>query len=177
MLLFHIDAIFRIAFTVLLLELFQDVEADNRTMAYVWIAILTVIWYISQLFKELALNRSYLIATRIKSGLAMLLYAKLSKMTNFVLNSSEQIAKITNLIANDLCVLEARAPILINALVFPFLVIATTIVMVVRVGWPAFAGLAVIVVFIPIMMCISNKNREILTNVNGLKDKRITITT
>lgn len=146
-------------------------------MAYVWIAILTVLWYLSQLFKELALNRSYLMATRIKSGLAMLLYAKLSKMTSFVLNSSEQISKITNLIANDLCVLEARAPILINALAFPFLIICVTIVLILRVGLPALAGLGVILIFIPIMMCISNKNREILTTVNGLKDKRITITT
>ena len=106
----------------------------------------------------------------------MLLYAKLSKMTSFVLNSSEQISKIINLIANDLCVLEARAPILIHTLMTPMLMIGVTIILLIRIGWPAIVGILMILLCIPIMLCISNKNREILTGVNGLKDKRVQIT-
>ena len=87
-LLFHIDGLFRLAFSVIILHLFDAVAADNKTIAYIYVAILTVIYYISQLFKELGLNIGYLLASRIKSSFSMLLYAKLSKLTSYVLNSS-----------------------------------------------------------------------------------------
>ena len=86
--LFHISIIFRVAFSLLFLDLLHAVEANDRTMAYIWIAILSVIFYIYQLFHEQGLNRSYILGTLIKSALAMLLYAKVSKMTSFVMNSS-----------------------------------------------------------------------------------------
>ena len=156
---FHISTTFRVAFSVLILELFHAVEANDQTMGYVWIAILTVLWYLYQITNEVGLTFSHLMGTRLKSALAMLLYAKVSKMTSFVLNSSEIISKITNLIANDLVVLEARVPVIMHAFVFPYLVIAVTILLVVRIGWPALTGIAVIIITIFIMLCVSGKNR------------------
>jgi len=87
-LLFHIDAVFRLAFSVFLLKLFQSAENNFKTMAYIYVAILSVFWYFSQLFKELATNTSNLLSIKIKSALAMLLYAKLSKLTSYVVNNS-----------------------------------------------------------------------------------------
>ena len=115
--------------------------------------------------------------TRLKSALAMLLYAKVSKMTSYVLNTSEMISKITNLIANDLVVLESRVPIIIHLFVFPFLFIATLVLLLVRIGWPSLIGMAIVALTIPLMLFISGKNKEILTGVNALKDKRVQMTT
>ena len=50
-LLFHIDGIFRLAFSLLLLNLFEAVKEDNDSLAYIYVAILTVIWYLAHLFK------------------------------------------------------------------------------------------------------------------------------
>ena len=92
----------------------------------------------------------------------MLLYAKISKMTSFVLNSSEQIAKIINLIANDLTVLEQRTAILIHISVFPMMLIGVTIILYVRIGWPSLIGVLLILLIIPIIIKISSINAAIL---------------
>ena len=106
----------------------------------------------------------------------MLLYAKISKMTSFVLNSSEQIAKIINLIANDLTVLEQRTAILIHISVFPMMLIGVTIILFVRIGWPSLIGVLLILLIIPIIIKISSINAAILKEVNALKDKRVLAT-
>jgi hypothetical protein len=85
---FHIDGIFRLIFSGLLLHLFEAVQDDNRSLSYIYVAILTVIWYLSQLFKELGINRSYLLASRAKSALAMLLYVKINGLTSVILKGS-----------------------------------------------------------------------------------------
>ena len=107
----------------------------------------------------------------------MLLFAKLSKMTSYVLNSSEQISKIINLIANDLTVLEARAPIILHTTMFPMMIIGVTIILYIRIGWPSLIGILIIIISIPVMLLISAKNGAILKAVNALKDKRVQITT
>ena len=67
-----------------------------------YVAVLSVFWYFSQLFKELATNTANLLSIKIKSALAMLLYAKLSKLTSYVVNNSEHRHKLPNLLSNVL---------------------------------------------------------------------------
>jgi hypothetical protein len=98
--LFHIDVLFRLAFSALIIELFRAAQNDELRLAYIYVAILTIFWYLSTLFKELGMNTSYLLSIKIKSAFAMLLYAKLSKLTSHVLNVSEHRDKITIMIAN-----------------------------------------------------------------------------
>ena len=174
--LFHIDAIFRLAFSILILDLFEAVKEDEKTLAYIYVAVLSVIWYLSQLFKEHGLNKAYIVAAKIKSALAMLLYAKVYKMSSFVLRNSHQISRITNLVANDLTVMEQRAAILMHITVFPMLFVGVTIILLLRIGWPSLVGLAVLLLSIPLTIKISSINKEILTQVNIRKDKRVQMT-
>ena len=126
-------------------------------MAYIWVAILTVIWFLSQLFKELGLNASYLLASRIKSGVSMLAYAKLSKVSPFVLNH-EKLGWISNLVANDLSIIEQRTPILLHSFTFPFMLIASAILLVIRIGWYGRIGIGIVLVAIPFSWVISYCN-------------------
>ena len=84
----------------------------------------------------------------------MILYAKISKQTTFILNPNE-VSKITNLIANDLAVIESRVPTLLNAFAFPFMVVGITIILFVRIGWPCLIGVALNLLIIPLTRKIS----------------------
>jgi hypothetical protein len=171
-LLFHIDVIFRLAFSVFILRLFQSVEKGEKAMAYIYVGILTGVWYLSQLFKELGMNSAYLLSIRIKSAFAMLLYAKLSKLSSYVLNVSEHRYKIPNLIANVLTLIEQRTAIILQISVFPAMMIGITVILYLRIGWPCFVGIALILLIIPIIITISSKKAEYLFIVNKMKDKR-----
>lgn len=115
-------------------------------------------------------------ASRAKSALAMLLYVKINNMTSYVLKGSHQAVKITNLIANDLIVIEQRSAIMIHALCFPMMVLGVGVILFIRIGWPSLIGMAIFILAIPICICIASRNFDILKNVNALKDKRVQIT-
>ena len=118
------------------------------------------------------MNSAYLLSIRIKSALAMLLYAKLSKLSSYVLNVSEHRYKIPNLIANVLTIIEQRTAIILQISVFPAMIIGITVILYLRIGWPCFVGIALILLVVPIIITISSKKSEYLFICNQFKDKR-----
>lgn len=82
------DALCRLGYSALIMYLFQAVIDNNTQLAYIYIAILVLLWYLSQLFKQSGCILTYTLASNIKAGLAMLLYAKISKTTAYVIKSS-----------------------------------------------------------------------------------------
>jgi len=91
----------------------------------------------------------------------MLLYAKISKMTNYVIKNSE-IGKITNLLASDFGVIEQRLGLFLNSFSFPIVLIGCTILLVVRLGWPGVLGIVMVTLIIPISNAISKRNGSII---------------
>jgi len=85
---FNMDAVFRISFSVAILYLFQAVNSNNYTQAYILSAVLIILWYGSQLMKQSACVVTYILGSQIKGALAMLLYTKISKLTSYVLKNS-----------------------------------------------------------------------------------------
>ena len=73
----------------------------------------------------------------------MLLYTKISKLTSFVIRSSS-LGKITNLLSNDLSIIEMRMQTLLMSTVFPVTLLGILILLFIRIGWPAFVGFAII---------------------------------
>ena len=98
------DALFRICFSVVILYVFEAVEGGHLAQAYGLIVVLILLWYMSQLSRQTAFIQGYYLASHIKASLAMLLYSKISKITSFVIKSSE-LGKITNLLSNDLSII------------------------------------------------------------------------
>ena len=101
---FIIDSLFRLGFSVVILYLFESVTDNNLKMAYIYTGVLLILWYCSQLMKQSGCVVTYILASQIKAALAMLLYAKISKMTSYVMKSTE-LGKVTNLLATDLGVI------------------------------------------------------------------------
>lgn len=103
-LLYIIDAILRLGISVIILYLFYAVADGDTQMAYIYVVVIIVILYFSQLAKQTSFLNSYILASKIKSSLAMLLYAQVSSLTSYMIKSS-QLGKITNLLASDLGVI------------------------------------------------------------------------
>lgn len=82
---FFMDALCRLSFSVLFVYLFEAVADSNIKAAYIYTAILLLLWYASQLFKQSA--DIYILASKIKASLLMLLHAKISQLTNSSIKS------------------------------------------------------------------------------------------
>lgn len=101
----------------------------------------------------------------------MLLYSKILKMPSKALISKE-LGKITNLLANDLGVME-RLYAITYSLVFPILLIGKTIVLAWQMGWAGVLGVAFVNLIIPISLLIAKINGETIKKASELKDKRM----
>jgi len=156
-----LDAIARIGFSILVLYLFNAVGDGNYTIAYIYCSIEIVLWYLSQVFKMVGFIEASILAAKIKASLAMLLYAKISKMTNYAIKSSE-LGKIINLLASDFGVIEQRLGLFCNAFNFPIAMIGCTILLIIRLGWPGVLGIVMVFLVIPISNAISKNNGSII---------------
>lgn len=99
-----VDGMFRMGISVIILYLFDAVADGETQIAYIYVGVIILLLYFSQLTKQTSFLRSYILASQIKSSLAMLLYARISSLTSYVIKSS-QLGKITNLLASDLGVI------------------------------------------------------------------------
>jgi ABC-type multidrug transport system fused ATPase/permease subunit len=161
--------------SVIILYLFNAVADGETQIAYIYVAIIITIIYFNQLVKQTSFLQSYVLASRIKSSLAMLLYAKISSLTSYVIKSS-QLGKITNLLASDLGVIEMRLATFINAFSFPVYVAGTMALLVTRLGWAGVVGIVLVVLTVPLSNCISKRNGALIQEINSFKDKRIQTT-
>lgn len=60
----------------------------NYNNAYIYSALLIVCWFLYQLTNHSGFVVTYQLASKLKSALAMLLYAKISKLTSYVMKNS-----------------------------------------------------------------------------------------
>jgi hypothetical protein len=70
--------------------------------------------------------------------------------------------KITNLLANDLGIIELRINDLIFSSTFPVLLLGMTILLITRIGWAAIVGIFVMILLIPVSNLISRRNGRII---------------
>ena len=64
----------RIAFSIVILYLFEAVELGQLNQAYIFSGILMVLWYFYMLTYQTADYLCYILASNIKGAMAMLLY-------------------------------------------------------------------------------------------------------
>jgi len=62
-------------------------------------------------------------------------------------------------------------------LVFPIVLIGSTTLLIVRLGWPGALGMAIVLLVLPISNFISKYNGKLLQEINVYKDRRIKTTT
>jgi ABC-type multidrug transport system fused ATPase/permease subunit len=133
-----------------------------------------VIWYLDQLARQASFVKANIFYGRIRSALGMLLYSKVSSLSNNAIKNSE-FGKITNLIASDLGALEFW-PLSFSIALFPLLAIGSIALLVLRMGWPGILGILVAMLTFPLSTCISRYNGSLFEQANIHKDRRIETT-
>ena len=172
---FLFSAIFRVGFSILIYNLLQAVQDRNLSQAYIFCSLMIVCWYLLRLGSQSGCLLVYIISSLMKSAYSMLLYSKVSKLTACVLNSSE-IGKITNLLSNDFSAIEMRLMILFVAISFVMASFGFIALLIIRLGWVALVGIAIMLLQLPISNKIAQKNGDIIVEANKYKDSRVQMT-
>ena len=102
----------------------------------------------------------------------MLLYIKTSKLTSYVIRS-EDIGKITNLLASDFGVLEQRGFYILYTATYPLTFIGNVTVLILRIGWPALIGTIIMIITVIFVAQYSRNTGDLVKESNIFKDKRI----
>lgn len=122
-------------------------------------------WYAGNVIFNTALVECSFLLAHVKAALSMMLYAKMSTM-NLCSFRSSNTGKFINLLVNDLSVFEMRIFNFLIALSFPLMLIGIVILLMMRVGWVGILGVIIFSLFLPVSVCISNKNGDIISDSN-----------
>jgi ATP-binding cassette subfamily C (CFTR/MRP) protein 4 len=176
---FTLDILCRLTFSLFIYKLFLTMiePRDSNSEAYLCAGILILLMYTSLILRQTGLNRSYLFLVNVKSCLSMLLFSKIVNMTFFSLKSQTDIGKLANLLVNDMVSIEIRITLFLNTFTFPLVLLGTTTLLIIRVGWVAVVGVIIVILFIPISNLISSHNGDVIGKENTLKDRRVDLTT
>ena len=85
--LFIISSVLRVAVSYSILLLFESIDQANYKSAYTFTALILVLLYLQELICSIGLTATYQLGNHIKAALAMLLYAKISKMTLYTIKN------------------------------------------------------------------------------------------
>lgn len=125
----------------------------------IYALIIPIFFYLSQLFNHTNCILMFKFATHVKTSLTMLQYTYITSLTSYSLNSAES-GKITNLLSGDLNVVDQKIYLLAYITSIPLLVIGITLILFMRIGVPAFFGLAIIALVVPLFSKISGFKGE-----------------
>lgn len=78
-----LSSVIKFGSSLVILMLFESISDDDYNKAYIYSAIVVVLWYLYQLTSNAGYIDTYLLGNKIKTALSMLLYSKISKMTSF----------------------------------------------------------------------------------------------
>ncbi len=163
---------FKFGFSIILNFLFRAVAKGEIDLAYAYAGVASAIWLIGQIFRHNAYYTNPIISCRIRAGLVLLMYAKVSGLTSFNSKSSE-LGKIINLLSSDFNSIEAKLPYMMAGLTFPLALIGGTIIICQRIGWGGIFTFIIPLIVFPIILIISKKIKNSIQRINVSKDGRI----
>lgn len=156
----------------MLAYLFGAVADGEIGRAYMLAGLSSAVWLIGQVFRYNAYYCNPIISSRMRAGLILLLFAKVSKLTSFVASSAE-VGKVINLLSSDFNSIENKLPFLMAGSMFPLALIGGTIIICLRMGWAGIFTLVVPLIAFPIALFITKKTKDLILRVNISKDSRI----
>lgn len=158
--LYFFDALLRLGISVIILYLLNALSDNHLREAYIYAVAILVASYLNQLARQASFVKANIFYGRLKASLGMLLYAKVSSLTNSVIKNSK-LGKITNLIASDLGAIESF-PVSLSIVLYPLFAIGSIVLLVLRIGWPGILGMIFAMLTSPLSYYISRYNRSII---------------
>ena len=170
--LYFLELVFKLGFSILLGYLFTAVASGQTGNAYALAGASSGVWFLGQIFRHNAYYSIPIISCRIRAGLILLMYTKVSRLTAFTAKSAE-LGKIINLLSSDFNSIETKLPFILAGLMFPLGVIGGTIIICLRVGWGGIFTFIVPLMVFPLSIFISRRIKDYILRINVSKDGRI----
>jgi hypothetical protein len=86
--LYFLELVFKLGFSILLGYLFSAVAKGETGTAYVFAGASSAVWFLGQIFRHNAYYSIPIISCRVRAGLILLMYAKVSRLTSFTAKSA-----------------------------------------------------------------------------------------
>lgn len=86
--LYLIEALFKLGFSIILQFLFQSVSAGQKDKAYILAFFGGFAWLLSQMCRHNAFYIAPIIGARLRAGLVTVLFSKLSSLSQFTIKNS-----------------------------------------------------------------------------------------
>lgn len=126
-------------------------------MAYMYIVICAGLSLVQQIASHNAYHESPIIVNRMRGELVFFMFTKLSKLSQYTAKAQD-LGKIIHLISNEFNTFDIKGYCLFILFVIPFGLAGVITILVIRLGWPAFIILGVIVGFFPLQVLIGEIN-------------------
>lgn len=86
--LYFLELAFKLWFSGNLMSLFLAISEGDKREAYIHAAVACVIWFCGQVFRHNAYYSIPIISCRVRAGVVMLLFAKVSRLTSYAARAS-----------------------------------------------------------------------------------------
>ena len=176
---FWTESFCRIGFSVMFFILLNELLAleggeseGDFTKAYLLSFFSGLLWLVGQCCTHNGGFDVTLLTTRVRSALIGMIFKKLTSISLYTAKSQE-LGKIINMFANDFNLIELKGQCFFAASPTPIVVIASIILLVTRLGWFGIICPAIVILFIPFQILVSQLNGGILENINVFKDERV----
>ena len=120
-----------------------------------------LLWFASRLSSHHGAHIPFMLAPKIKAGLSMFLYCKVSTLTSFALRLNN-VGMLINLISNDLSALDERIIYLFFFCPFILITFGVIFIVVSKIGLIGIAAVSITLLIVPITHLVSKFNGRIL---------------
>ena len=161
---YAIEAVLRLAFSILLYILFGEIvklNENNRATTYLLAFFTSFIWFVAEVFRHNAFYEVIFLVGKVKSCLLSVVFKKVTSLSQYIVKYQD-LGKIINMISNDFHIIEMKAPFSFPAIVSPFFLIGVIIILVLRLGWPGIIPILVTICLIPLQLCVGKINGQTL---------------
>jgi len=133
----------------------------NKSMAYMYVVICGVLWFFQQITSQNSSYQMPIIFNRMRGELVLFMFTKLSTISQHTAKTQE-LGKIIHLISNEFSSFDIRGYSLFVLFVMPFGLTGVITIFVIRLGWPAFIILGVVLVFFPLQIFVGKINSSLI---------------
>ena len=118
----------------------------------------------------------HLLVPLVKGAMAMEIFRRLSQLSQFTANAQDP-GRIIGMLSQDLNLIESKLLFLFIGCTAPLFLVASLILLGIRLGWPGILCPLIILVLAPLQTAVSRANSRILREINRDKDRRVKLIT
>ena len=154
----------------------DEAIAVNKGKTYMYVLGIGCAWLARAIANHNLLYESALLPAKVKNGLILMIFEKISSLSQNVVEGKE-IGKIINMISNDFNMIDGKFVFLMISLSLPIKIVGTSLVIAFRLGWMSLLLFVLIGSIIVFQIFMGKLTSKYLKEINLEKDQRMKVYT